>query len=147
MKQISSKIIINAPKAFVWKILLDFEKYEEWNPFTRKVDCDLVVGNEVGLHVDMNGNGKTMLSKQSLLWLKEFESIAWGVKSGFPIKNERAQILTVIDENTTEYHTYDKFYGFLVPLVVLFFGKKIQKGFDGIAQALKERAEELSSLK
>ncbi len=141
MQEINSKIIINAPKKVVWDILLDFEKYEEWNPFTRKVACDLVLGNEVALQVDMNGNGKTMLSKQKLLWIKENESIAWG--TGFPIRNERAQILTAINENKTEYLTYDKFYGVLVPLVILFFGKKIQKGFDEIALALKERAESM----
>lgn len=144
MKEITSKIIINAPKQLVWEILLDFEKYEEWNPFTRKVDCDLIVGNEVGLHVDMNGDGKTALQKETLLWLKEGESIAWGIAANFPVKTERAQILTAIDENTTEYHTYDKFWGFLVPVVIFFFGKKIQKGFDGIALALKERAEAMS---
>lgn len=144
MQEINSKIIINAPKSIVWEILIDFEKYEKWNPFTRKVACDLVVGNDVGLHVDMNGNEKTMLSKQKLLWVKEHESIAWG--TGFPIRNERAQILMAINENTTEYHTYDRFYGVLVPLVVLLFGKKIQKGFDKIALALKERAESLNSL-
>ncbi|MGB0886297.1 MAG: SRPBCC domain-containing protein [Chitinophagales bacterium] len=141
MQEINSKIIINAPKKVVWDILLDFEKYEEWNPFTRKVVCELKLENEVVLYVDMNGNGKTMLSKQKLLWIKENESIAWG--TGFPIRNERAQILTAINENKTEYLTYDKFYGVLVPQVILFFGKKIQKGFDEIALALKERAESM----
>ncbi len=143
MKEINSKIVINAPKQIVWNVLLDFEAYPKWNPFTPKVECSLVPGEEVILHVDMKQNGKLLIQKETLLWVKEQESIAWGITSTFPVKTERAQILTALGPDKTEYLTYDKFWGMLVPVVMLFYKKKIQHGFDLVAEGLKKRAEEI----
>ena len=143
MKEIESKIIINAPRDLVWAVLLDFDSYPEWNPFTPKVECSLVPGEKVVLYVDMNQNSKLMIQEETLLWVKESESIAWGITSTFPVKTERAQILTALGPNKTEYLTYDKFWGILVPVVMLFYKKKIQRGFDLVAEGLKKRTEEL----
>ena len=36
-KQIKTSIHINATKEKVWEILMDFEKYPEWNPFIKSI--------------------------------------------------------------------------------------------------------------
>lgn len=143
MEIIESRIEINAPKSLVWEVLLDFDSYHEWNPFTPKIECDFRVGNPVHLHVDMKQNQKIRVQTETLLWVKEEESIAWGITKTFPVKTERAQILSELEPNKTLYYTYDKFWGILVPIVMLGFQKDIQKGFDAVAQGLKKRAEEL----
>ena len=33
MRELRTEITINTPPETVWKILMDFEKYPEWNPF------------------------------------------------------------------------------------------------------------------
>lgn len=147
MKIISSNITIYTPKNLVWEILLDFNNYHLWNPFTPKIETNLIIGNEVKLHVAMNLDEKTQIQKESLLWVKKEESIAWGITSVFPVTTERAQMLTSINEKTTLYETYDKFWGPLTPLVMLLYKNKIQNGFDACAKGLKARAEYLHQQK
>ncbi|MCB0510754.1 MAG: SRPBCC domain-containing protein [Chitinophagales bacterium] len=143
MKIIESRIEINAPKDLVWQVLLDLDAYPLWNPFTPKVECSWKIGSDVVLHVDMKQNQKIQIQKETLLWLKEGESLAWGITSNFPVRTERAQILSALSDTKTNYYTYDKFWGLLVPLVIFLYGKNIQAGFDAIALGLKKRAEEL----
>ena len=146
MQIIESRIEIQAPKKLVWKVLLEFDNYHLWNPFTPKVACDLVIGNPVKLHVDMKQNGKIRIQKEDLLWVKKEESIAWGITSSFPVRTERAQILKEIGFARTSYYTYDKFWGILVPLVMWGYKKDIQKGFDAVGHGLKEHCEKLYQL-
>ncbi len=143
MKIIESRIEIKSPKSLVWEVLLDFDNYHKWNPFTPKIETDLRVGTPVHLHVDMKQNKKTSIQTETLLWVDEGKSIAWGITKTFPVRTERAQILEALDANTTSYYTYDKFWGILVPIVMLGFKKDIQKGFDAVALGLKTRCEEL----
>ncbi len=143
MEIIESRIEIEAPKSLVWEILLDFDNYHLWNPFTPKIECDLVIGNPVHLHVDMKQNKKIRIQTETLLWNKTEESIAWGITKTFPVRTERAQILEVLSPIKTRYYTYDKFWGLLVPLVMLGFKKDIQNGFDAVGVSLKKRAEDL----
>lgn len=141
MQEINSTITIHAPKQLVWQILIDLESYHKWNPFTPKVVSTLKPGDEVALHVNMNPGKKLLIQKETILWNKPTDSIAWGITASFPVRTERAQLLTAVDENTTTYHTYDKFWGILVPIVMLFYRKKVQHGFDSVAKGLKAYAE------
>ena len=42
---------IDAPIEKVWQVLSNFEHYEQWNPFTPKVELSKVIGEPVYLHV------------------------------------------------------------------------------------------------
>jgi hypothetical protein len=145
MQIIQSEIIINAPKKVIWEILMDKDKYHLWNPFTPKIETNFEVESDIVLHVNMNLDNKIIKQKEQILWVKEYESVAWGISSPFPVKTERAQILTEISPTQTKYYTYDKFWGILVPLVMLMYRDKIQKGFDSIAHGLKTYAEDKSN--
>ena len=37
MKELKTTIEINASPAKVWEVLLDFEKYPDWNPFIKNI--------------------------------------------------------------------------------------------------------------
>ena len=141
MKIIESEIIINAPKKVLWDILMDKDNYHLWNPFTPKIETNFEVGSDIILHVNMKLDNKIIKQKEQILWVNEMESVAWGISSPFPVKTERSQILTEISPTQTKYYTYDKFWGILVPLVMLMYRDKIQKGFDAIALGLKNYAE------
>ncbi len=52
----SDKVNINAPVGFVWQVLLDFERYEEWNEFCPRVKNDsLALGSPVDMMIDLGG--------------------------------------------------------------------------------------------
>ena len=49
----SDSIDIEAPAQRVWEILVEVERYGEWNPFTTRVDTSLEVGSPVDLYVSL----------------------------------------------------------------------------------------------
>ena len=42
VRELSTEIIIRAPAGNVWRILTDFSRYPEWNPFIKKIEGDSV---------------------------------------------------------------------------------------------------------
>ena len=49
----SDAIDIAAPVERVWDILVDIERYAEWNPLTTRVETDLEIGSPVDLYVTL----------------------------------------------------------------------------------------------
>ena len=137
----SEAVEIAAPVERVWDILVDFERYGEWNPFTTRVDADLAIGSPVDLHVTL---GPLKLKQPE--WIEAVEGphlLAWGTKVAHRslLRARRDQRLEVLGEMRCRYHTTDALRGLLTPLVVLLFGRLIRRGFNDMARALKARAE------
>ena len=107
MQIIQSTILIHAPKLLVWNILMDIDHYNKWNPFTPKVETNFKMGSKIILHVNMTPGKKLLQQTEQILWVKEEESVAWGIEAMFPVRTERAQILTEKSPTETEYHTYE----------------------------------------
>jgi hypothetical protein len=151
---IESECIIDAPIDDVWKVLIDLEKYGDWNPFVQTIEANLQqMGSPVILHVDMHlkssNNSETkklLVAKQEMMTCNiEDHLLQWkgGVLGGYLLRNVRTQRLTTITgSNQTKYYTSDEFWGPLVSMVRYMHGDNIQVGFDANAAALKERCEE-----
>ena len=142
MPVVSSEIEIAAPAQRVWEILTDLPRYPEWNPFTQKVESTLELGAEVHLHTRLRGEGLA----HRIEYITEHvpgERICWGMTMGprFVLAAKRRQILTPEGANRTRYLTDDTISGLLTPIVMMFWGEAMQRGFDGVAAALKKRAE------
>lgn len=138
----SDLVEINAPIEKVWAILLDFERYPEWNPFTYKVETDLKLGNPVNLYVKLPRRG----SKLQVEYVKQVSKpnvLAWGMTMGaeFLLIALREQHLKPLGEDRCSYQTTDAFTGLLTPVVKILFGNSIRDGFNVMAYALKQRAE------
>ena len=134
-------IDIRAPAQAVWDILVDVEKYGEWNPFSTRVETTLEVGSPVDLYVDM---GLFKIKQPELIQAVEPPVLlAWGMTMGarFLLFTRREQRLEALSEASCRYYTTDAFSGLLAPLIVLLFGRIIRRGFNDVARALKARAE------
>ena len=140
----SDSVTIAVPQAFAWQVLLDFERYEQWNPFTFKVKTDLVIGQLVELHVHLPKRGKSV-QKEYLKHLQASEQIAWGMHILAPqlLKARRTQYLNKLNHNQCQYRTDDALEGLLTPLVKALYGESMRQGFNQMAHALKLRAETL----
>ena len=138
---VKNERIVKAPIAHCWKVLTDFRKYGEWNPFTFGVTCDGVVGHPVILEVKLGGRRITMNEKLTL-W-DEGRAVAWGVKWAFGVglDCDRVQALERVDEDTTRYLCYEGFDGLMAPIVYKFYAGTVQKGFDACADAFVARCE------
>lgn len=141
---IESTVDIDAPAERVWSILSDLSRYGEWNPFTPRIDASLVVGEPVVLHVAMEP-GKPLIVQREVCSANDpaRRELGWGMQMGpaFVLRANRVQRLIELGPGRTRYYTADAFSGLLVPLVMGLYRAHIQRGFDGVARALKERAE------
>lgn len=138
----SEVVEIDAPIETVWQVLLDFDSYPEWNPFTKKVETDLVIGNPVNLHVKMPRR-INMVQVEYVREVTEPNTLSWGMTMGaeFLLVALREQHLKPLGDNRCSYHTTDAFDGLLTPVVKALFGGPIRDGFNAMAYALKRRAE------
>jgi hypothetical protein len=142
-REVEASSEIDAPRDAVWEVLVDFDAYPEWNPFTRRVSTTLEVGAPVSMHVDMPGRS----ARDRVEWVNLVEpgrTICWGMHIGHPglLTANRWQRLHDLVGGRTRYHTVDRFSGLLVPLVMAFYGEPTRQGFASVAEGLKARVEE-----
>ena len=137
----SDPVEIEAPAERVWDILVDFERYGEWNPFTTRVEASLEVGSRVMLHVRLGWLNRKQ--PERIETVEPPHLLAWGTTMGarFLLVARREQRLEGLGPNRCRYLTTDATSGLLTPLVALLFGRLIRQGFNDMAAALKTRAE------
>jgi hypothetical protein len=140
---IAATIDIDAPRERVWSILVDIARYPEWNPFTKRIEATLKIGDPVILHVQMKPGQQTMRQPEKMTSYVEGEELGWGTTMVHPavLKANRIQKLIDLGGGRTRYESVDRFEGAIVPLVMALYGKHVQRGFDETANALKARAE------
>ena len=142
MGTVRAEIEIDAPAERIFDILTDLKSYPEWNPFTPRVESTLRPGDPVHLFVRLRG-------KRLSHWVEYVSRnqrpthLCWGttIGAGFLLRAERCQTLTAIDARRTRFVNEDVIRGWLAPLVMIAFGRDMQRGFASVATALKKRAE------
>lgn len=148
MSHPSASIDINAPIEVVWSVMLDAERYGEWNPFVVRVETaqPAQVGNPITLHVRW-ANGKGAVSPERITAIEppsDGQALLAYVYEGWPsklglVRGLREQRLTEI-AGGTRYDTVEFFSG---PLVALAGPARVADGFRRHAEGLKARAESL----
>ncbi|MEN0068254.1 MAG: SRPBCC domain-containing protein [Myxococcota bacterium] len=126
-----------SPKA-TWAVLVDLERYAEWNPFTIQVDSTLEPGTPVVMRVNLSWI--TLTQTEQVRQVVPYERLVWGIPRLMPwlLRAERVQTITP-SEGGCIYTTVDTIGGLLLPLVHLMFGRPLDRGFRGVAVALAER--------
>ncbi len=152
----SARIEIDAPLALVWEVMLDTERYGEWNPFVERAVTarPAAVGNPIVLHVVWADGGRTRSPERITALESPTTDPATGtttalmsyVYEGLPaklglVRGVRHQRLTQSPGGPTTYDTVEEFRG---PLVRLAGPGRVADGFRRHAAGLKQRAEELS---
>jgi hypothetical protein len=142
-KVFATRVEIDAPAERVWSILEDLDAYPDWNPFTVRIETDFVVGHRIVLHVSFDG-AKPMRQAEILRRWAPGEELVWGMTIGpaWFFRAERAQRVEVLGPVRCRYISEDAFAGLFSPVVELFFGAKVQRGFDALGAALRRRAQQ-----
>lgn len=143
-KVTSVRVEINAPAAFVWDILVDLSRYQEWNPYTVRVESTLKVGDEVHLYIANPDNpGADIHVVEHLVAFEPSRLLAWEQRPTAECADaaRRDQVLEAIGPLRCAYYTSDQFIGANADKIMSVYGDWVKSGFDRIAQALKSRAE------
>jgi hypothetical protein len=140
MRTIDTSIVIETPPQRVWDVIVDFDRYAEWNPFILQAEGEAVVGSIVKLHIRPPG-GKGMTHHPTILVAQSARHLQWLGKVAIPglFAARHEFILQPITEGTLLRHR-ERFTGLLVPFVRRTL-KRTEAGFAMLNQALKEQAE------
>ncbi|MDN5745431.1 MAG: SRPBCC domain-containing protein [Nocardioidaceae bacterium] len=151
----SAETDIDAPLDLVWQVMVDTERYGEWNPFVVRAETaqPARVGNPIVLHVRWTNGGRTRsperitaldgpaahgdgTTRATMSYVFE----GWPAKLGL-VKGVRHQRLIQHPGGPTRYATVEEFSG---PLVRLAGPGRVAEGFRRHAAGLKTRAEALA---
>lgn len=138
-----ASIEIAAPCAQVWKIITDFSSYPQWNPLITHVQGNLQMDAKIIQTVQIHAKKRVRQSQQIRLIDAPYR-LCWGTKIFHPrlLAAERWQYVEAISDHRCRYTTYDDFSGLLSPIVRHLYQVSLQQGFERMALALKNYAEQ-----
>jgi hypothetical protein len=142
MKQISTDIVVYAPKEIVWQVLTDFESYPEWNPFIRSFLGKPEKGKRFKVVIQQPGSNPMTFSPVCRE-ISENTELRWLGSLGFKGLFDGEHIFELFEEEygKTRFVQRENFSGILVPLLWRRLNVKTRKGFEMMNEALKDRAE------
>ncbi len=138
-KEIKTEIQISASPEKVWAILTNQSEYPNWNPFIKKLDGKLRVGERLEVIIQPENSSK-MTFKPTVLELRENKTLKWKGKLIIGGLFDGTHIFELIDNNngTTTFKQSEIFQGILVRFLNL---DNTRKGFEKMNYELKKRSE------
>ncbi len=139
----SDPVVINAPIDTVWDILVDVDRYREWNPFARTyTKTDVHVGATINFDVKLGRYDRKQTER--FVAIEPPTLLSWSTKIARKslLKALREQRLENRSETSCAYFNTDTLEGPLAPLAILLFGRAMHRGFADVGRALKQRAED-----
>jgi len=139
----SETFVIEAPAAVVWRVLLDMERYGEWNPFCVKAESTLEMGAPVNMTLtNYTAPGEQFPGCEYICAMVPERLLSWELRaedSDYPAR--RDQVIEALGPERCLYYSTDAFLGPNAPHVMYFCGGWVKRAFDDTGKALKQRAE------
>ncbi|MBD0830745.1 SRPBCC domain-containing protein [Aestuariibaculum sediminum] len=138
-KEIKTEITINANPETIWNILIHQETYPDWNPFIKKLEGKLEIGNKIEVVIQPE-NASKMTFKPKILKFEPNKTLQW--KGIFLMKGlfDGTHTLKLTDNKngTTTFKHTELFKGVLVKFFNL---ENTRKGFEKMNSELKRLSE------
>ena len=139
--EIRTEVEIAAPATEVWRILTDFPRYQEWNPFITDIAGECTPGSALEVQLSLP-EGRDYTLRPRLLRCEADRELSWRGHLLFAglFDGEHFFRLQEVGENRTRFVQGENFSGVLVR----FSGRTITRaarGFVYMNQALKRRVE------
>jgi hypothetical protein len=145
VKEVRSEIEINSYPESVWRILIDFAAYDQWNPFINKIIGLPTKGSKIDIYIE-TPSGKNRKYSPRITKVQEGRELRWFGKSSLPgfLNAEHIFIIEELQPERVRFIQRELFDGLLTRV----FGKgvdtDIRQGFQDMNDALKKRAERSS---
>ena len=138
-KSIDTYIYINTTIDKVWKTLLNFRKYPQWNPFITSIEGIAEAGNRLKITMKPPG-GKAMSFSPKVIVVQKNRALVW--KGSFIIPGlfdgEHRFILEELSPRRVMFRQTETFSGILLPFMST---DRTEKGFKVMNEAIKAQAE------
>jgi hypothetical protein len=141
MRAVHTEIGIGAPAERVWAVLVDIDKWPEWNPFA-KARGRLAVGERLEVEITPPGKGP-MTFRPTVVKLEPGRELRWLGHLGFPgiFDGEHGFRVAPEDEGRCRFEQFETFRGMLTWPILWLAGAATRDGFEAMNRALKARAE------
>ncbi|MEJ7633581.1 SRPBCC domain-containing protein [Aeromicrobium sp.] len=139
----SVAVEIEAPASFVWDVLVDYERYPEWNPYTVAATTTLEVGAPIDLTLPAyDGSEELFTTREFIRVVDPPRHLRYDNADQVPgVLGVRDQWIIELGPGRCSYGTADTLSGELADVALQLTGDWIKAGFDAVAHALKARAE------
>jgi hypothetical protein len=142
MQTLHASTDIDAPAEQVWRVVTDFARYPEWNPFIVRASGEQRVGGRLELTITAP-DVRAVTFRPIVLDLEPGRLIRWKGKLWVPGLFDGRHSLAVepLDGGRSRFTTHEEVSGILVPVL----GKVMrasQQGFELMAEALSRRVAE-----
>ena len=133
---------IEATADVVWAILIDFERWSEWNPSVPSIRGEAQVGSEVKLTLAMPGRPSAKV-KATLTEVVPERRLYWhgNVVGDRVFAGTREFEIDPQPDGTVLFTHVEDVSGLLFPVFRALMGSAIQLHHDNLNNALKQRAE------
>lgn len=138
-KEIRTEILINANPEKVWEILINQNEYSNWNPFIKKFEGKLIIGERLKVVIQPENSSK-MTFKPTVLEYEKNKKLKWKGKFIIGGLFDGTHVFELIDNNngTTTFKQSETFEG----IIVRFFNlDNTKKGFENMNTELKKQSE------
>jgi len=141
---IDQKLRVAAPARLVWQVIVDLDRYPEWNPFVLACRSTLAVGAPIDMRVRLLPFA--MMQRETIFEHLPGERLCYGLRGGFGggVASQRCHVVRAAGDAMTEYESRFALGGRLAPVVRALLGKRLERGFSSMTEALVHRAESLA---
>ena len=137
-----AEVTINAPPSEIWRVLVDLDRYPEWNRYATSAIGELRVGGDIEINVPRQGEKRgpvnnrvtELVTNQRLCWrsLNWYKFLVYGV---------RCRHLEVQPDGTTIFREVETMHGSLAGLIQRAMAPQLLRGLQSECDSLKEEVE------
>lgn len=140
---IETRIEIDAPPERVWREFAAYRNYGDWNPFIRRFDGTVAVGETIEVEIQPP-ESDAMVFRPEVLEFDAGKRLEWRGRFLLPgiFTGQHRFELVALEGGRTLFKQSEKFNGILVPL---FSFDATRRGFENMNRALKARVESRAS--
>jgi len=132
---------IDAAAEKVWQILIDFDKFPEWNPMIVKLSGKLTIGEPLHFTV-MQANGKLLKLKARFQIISAARELRWGGGLKGILYGEHYFMLEKINEKSCRLLHGETFSGLIISLFWWWLEPNATPLYRLLSDALKEKVEQ-----
>ena len=141
MLELRTEIEIDAPVERVWAVLIDFERFPDWNPFIRRIHGNAQVGSRLDVLLGASGT-RPMRFRPTVKAVVPNRELRWLGRLGLPRLFDGEHIFQIepLGPNRVRFVQRERFRGLFVPLLARSLNRDARRGFEEMNRALQERA-------
>src|SRR2546426_2371409 len=140
MLELRTEIEVEAPAERVWAVLLDFERFPDWNPSIRSIRGQALVGSRVEVFLGASGTGP-MRFRPTVKAVVPNRELRWLGRLGLPRLFDGEHIFQIepLGPTRAQFVQRERFRGLFVPLLARSLNRDARRGFEEMNRALRER--------